>query len=110
MSLPHFPPEGSGPEPGRALILPAPIILPAHCGTAVAAGLQGELVAALAAQAAPVIDAGAVESLGQAVLQLLLAARADRLDLRFEPVSAAFAERALRCGLGSALGIQGLAA
>ena len=93
MNLPQFLPELNV------------LALPAQCGTAVAAALHGQLIAALETPLPPTIDAGAVESLGQAVLQLLLAARSALPELTIEPVSPAFAERVERCGLGPALGL-----
>ncbi len=103
-------PENIGPEEIGFERSDRALVLPAQCGTAIAAKLQGALMAAVADEAPPVIDAGAVESVGQAVLQLLLAARVARPDLRFAPISPPFAERVLRCGLGPALGVGELAA
>ena len=93
MSLPPFLPDTG------------PIRLPAHCGTAVAPALHDALLRALDAGEAPSIDASEVESLGQAVLQLLLAARAAAPALIIEPASAAFAERLRRLALAPALGL-----
>lgn len=84
----------------------APIALPAQCGTAAAEDLRTALLDA--AQAGAVrVDASAVASLGQAVLQLLLAARrtAEVGGLFFDigSPSAAFNDTLARCGLADAL-------
>ena len=92
MNLPHSLPE---------------LVLPAHCGTAAASELKSRLLA-LPDTDAPRIDAGAVETVGQAVLQLLLAARAERPALAFSSVSPAFAGSVQSCALGDALGLQAL--
>ena len=65
MDLPPNPPEP-----------PAPILLPPHCSIDAAASLRDALLA-IEAPAGVAIDAGAVETIGQAVMQVLLAARND---------------------------------
>lgn len=94
MSLPHFPPE------------PAMLVLPAQCNTAAAPALKASLLAMIADEAAPAIDAGAVETMGQSALQLLLAATLARPDLRIAPVSPAFAEKVAACALGAKFGLE----
>ena len=89
---------------------PEAIRLPAQCGTAAAPALHAALLHASTAGAAPVIDAGEVESLGQAVLQLLLAGRAAMPDMIIAPVSPAFAERAGALQVANALGLDAGAA
>jgi anti-anti-sigma regulatory factor len=101
MSLPHFPPEPT-PIGGATAIR-----LPAHCGTAAAPALHRTLAEAAAGGVPLAIDAGEVESLGQAVLQLLLAARAAAPAMTIAPVSPAFAERVAALRLAPALGMEG---
>lgn len=86
------------------------VTLPAQAGTVTAEDLRVGLVLAADLDRALRIDASQVESLGQAVLQLLVAARAEaeRASLPFEIVSPspAFVERVSLCGLAGTLGIQ----
>ena len=84
---------------------PTQVRLPAHCGTAAAPAIHRALVKAIAAGHPPVIDAGEVENLGQAMLQLLLAARAAAPTMTIDPASPAFAERIHALGLGLSLGL-----
>jgi anti-anti-sigma regulatory factor len=107
MSLPHSLPEPSPPESTSDPA--APIRLPAQCGTAAAPALHRALIDAVAGSAPPAIDAGEVDSLGQAVLQLLLAARVAAPGLVISPISPAFAERVRALRLAPALGLEGLA-
>jgi anti-anti-sigma regulatory factor len=58
------------PDPGEAIIR-----LPAHGTTTTAEELRNQLVCAAELGGATVIDASAVQTIGQAVLQLLVAAR-----------------------------------
>lgn len=55
------------------------------------------------------IDASEVESIGQAVLQLLIAARAEAAQdggaMAIVNPSPAFADRVAKCGLASAIGL-----
>jgi len=86
---------------------PEPVLLPAHCGTVAAAAVRDQLLGAARGDTA--VDASAVESLGQAVLQLLLAAARDaaaagRGFAILDP-SSAFAGRVSRCGLAQSLGL-----
>lgn len=75
--------------------------LPAYCTTMVA----GELRASLLAGAVR-IDASEVESVGQAVLQLLVAARTHAGEaFGIVDPSPAFADRVAACGLADAIGL-----
>ena len=100
MDLPPNPPEP-----------PAPILLPPHCSIDAAASLRDALLA-IEAPAGVAIDAGAVETIGQAVLQLLLAARndavADGRAFALIGTSPAFAARIEALGLGDRLGLTAL--
>ncbi len=86
-----------------------PLCLPAIGSTAAAESLRDALVAAADQGDGFHIDASAVESIGQAVLQVLLAARADAeaSGVPFEIVnpSGAFLDRVTACGLASDLGL-----
>ncbi len=83
--------------------------LPARCATTVAEDLRVELVLACERDGGIEIDAGEVESLGQAVLQLLVAAKAEAaasgLPFAITNPSPAFVERAMACRLGEAIGL-----
>jgi len=83
-----------------------PVRLPAHCGTTAAEDLRVRMVLACDGGDVVCIDASDVESIGQAVLQLLVAARAEA-GSRFAVVhpSRAFIERVTACRLASALGL-----
>ena len=86
------------------------VLLPANCGTIVAEELRNRLVLAADCDAGTVIDAGAVQTVGQAVLQLLASARADAIGsgrgFRFAAMSEAFAERVTTACLADLLGIE----
>lgn len=87
-----------------------PLRLPSNASTATAAELQAELVRAIDGEAGIAIDASQVESIGQAALQILVAARAeaqanDRLFRIVDP-SAAFVDRVTRCRLAAAIGLE----
>ena len=84
---------------------PLPIRLPAHCGTAAAPAVHRALLDVIAAGHPPVIDAGEVETLGQAMLQLLLAARAAAPATTIDPASPAFVERVHALRLAGPLGL-----
>ena len=76
--------------------------LPAHCTTTVAAGLHASLLAG-----ALTLDASEVESVGQAVLQLLVAARAEAgADFTIVDPSPAFVDRITNCRLAEAVGLS----
>lgn len=100
----HSPPPL--PEPGidRALRLPV------HGTTATAEDLRVRLVLAFDFDEAIEVDASEVESVGQASLQLLVAARAEAQrndhDFRIVNPSAAFVDRVTRCRLADALGLE----
>jgi len=84
--------------------------LPVHGTTVLAEDLRVKLVLAADASEDMVVDAADVESVGQAVLQLLLAARqeASERGQRFiiTNPSPAFARRIAACGLADAFGIE----
>ncbi|HWW65169.1 MAG TPA: STAS domain-containing protein [Sphingomonadaceae bacterium] len=99
------------PQPLDGAALPEggqPLKLPAHCGTTEAEDLRIRLVLACDVDGVIEIDAGEVESIGQAVLQLLVAAKAEAADsLPFTIVnpSPAFVDRITACRLGDAIGL-----
>ncbi len=84
--------------------------LPAHGTTVTADGLRARLIAAMDQDDAIEIDASQVESVGQAVLQVLVAARSEAvsagLDLSFLNPSQAFVDRVNACRLGTAIGLE----
>lgn len=77
------------------------VVLPTHCTTVIAADLCARLRAGVVT-----LDAREVESVGQAMLQLLVAARAEA-GVRFAIVdpSPTFVDRITACGLGAAVGL-----
>ncbi|MEN9932556.1 MAG: hypothetical protein RIS17_1129 [Pseudomonadota bacterium] len=86
------------------------IALPPVCSTAKAEDVMARLVIASDQERDIAIDAAAVDSIGQAVFQLLVAARIDarRVGQRFHirQPSPAFMERASACQLIAALGLE----
>lgn len=85
------------------------LALPPHGSTVTAEDLRVRMVLASDFDGAMEIDAGAVESVGQAVLQLLIAARMEA-DARGQSFiirnpSPAFAGRVAACGLAPAFGL-----
>jgi anti-anti-sigma regulatory factor len=94
------------PEPGdeRALRLPA------HGTTVTAEDLRVRLVLAADFDDTLEIDASEVESVGQAVLQLLVAAKAEAVrndqQFRIANPSPAFVDRVSRCRLAEVLGLE----
>ena len=84
--------------------------LPAHCTTVTAEDLRVRLVLASDLDDEFVVDAADVESLGQAVLQLLIAARTEALaggqSFVISNPSPAFIARVNSCRLADALGLQ----
>lgn len=84
--------------------------LPAHGTTVTAEDLRVRLVLAADLDDAVEIDASEVESVGQAVLQLLVAARneaaANGQEFRFTNPSQAFVDRVNRCQLAAAIGLE----
>lgn len=98
-----------------AALAPAPMTeapafrLPAHGTTAIAEEWHPRLVAAADAGDGIAIDASEAETIGQAMLQLLVAARTDALghDRAFTITnpSRAFSDRVTGCALAQALGL-----
>ena len=84
--------------------------LPAHCTTVTAEETRIRLVLAADLDAAIEVDASEVESIGQATLQLLVAARAEAggSGQRFAVVnpSPAFVSRVGACCLADAIGLD----
>lgn len=84
--------------------------LPAHGTTVTAEDLRARLIAAADAEDSIEVDASDVESVGQAVLQLLVSARADaeRDGQSFQIVnpSQAFIDRVTSCRLAEAVGLE----
>ncbi|MBO9713466.1 STAS domain-containing protein [Sphingomonas sp.] len=87
-----------------------PLRLPVHGTTVTAEDLRVRLVMAADADGDFEVDASEVESVGQAVLQLLVAARAEAeangQPFRILNPSAAFVDRVTRCQLAEAIGLQ----
>ena len=93
-------------DPGAA----APIALPVHATTVCAEELKVRLVLAADLGGAVHVDAGSVDSVGQAAIQLLLAARGEAMAegrpfLIVDP-SPAFLARITALGLTEALGLS----
>lgn len=86
------------------------IRLSGHATTVTAEDLQAQLVAAADFADGTSIDASDVLSVGQAVLQLLIAARteatANGRDFGFVAASPAFSERVASCQLAQAIGLE----
>ena len=86
------------------------VALPVSATTVCADDLRVELVTAIDAYDAVEIDASAVETVGQAVLQLLVAAQAEaeraQTACRIVHPSAAFAERVNACHLAERIGMN----
>ena len=86
------------------------IRLPAHATTVTAEDLRIRLVLGADLDGAMVIDASEVESVGQAALQILVAARreaeADGHDFEILNPSPAFLERVSSCCLADTLGFE----
>jgi anti-anti-sigma regulatory factor len=86
------------------------LILPVHGTTVTAEDLRVRMVLASDFDHAMEIDASSVESVGQAVLQLLVAAKAEA-DAQGQPFiihnpSTAFVDRVTACGLAAAIGLS----
>jgi anti-anti-sigma regulatory factor len=97
----------SPPDPAADL---GAVCLSGHATTVTAEDLQARLVAASDYADATQIDASELLSVGQAVLQLLIAARTEA-DVRersfgFVAASAAFSERVTSCQLADAIGLE----
>lgn len=99
-----MPPESEGAETDRT------IRLPVHGTTVTAEDLRVRMVLASDFDGAIEIDADEVESVGQAVLQLLLAAKAEAdangHGFAIHNPSPAFAARLRACGLADAMGLN----
>lgn len=99
----------SRPEPIEVPADDRSLRLPAHGTTVTAEELRVRLVLAIDLDGETVVDASDVESVGQAVLQLLVAARveAERCGQDFSIInpSPAFVERVTQCGLADAIGL-----
>lgn len=84
------------------------IHLPSHATTVTAGDLLAQLISA-ADDGSTTIDASGCESIGQAALQVLLAARIDARDagrdFNIIDPSPAFVERMEKCGLADAIGL-----
>jgi anti-anti-sigma regulatory factor len=84
--------------------------LPAHGTTVTAEDLRVRLVLAADFDDVIEIDASDVESVGQAVLQLLVAARTEAKNagqtFRIVNPSLAFTDRVTRCRLAAAIGLE----
>lgn len=95
------------PDPGES---PPVVKLPANAVTASAESLRAQLVSLLDGPGPAVIDASEVENLGQAVLQLIVAAQAQALaagqSLEITNPSPAFIERVEQCRLSERIGLQ----
>ncbi|GGB74097.1 STAS domain-containing protein [Blastomonas aquatica] len=90
---------------------PLPVLkLPANGTTASAESLRAQLVALLEGPGPAAIDASEVENIGQAVLQLLVAAqteaRAAGQAIEITDPSPAFCERVDQCRLAEPIGLQ----
>jgi anti-anti-sigma regulatory factor len=85
------------------------LTLPVHGTTVTAEDLRVRLVLASDFDGAMEVDASAVESVGQAVLQLLVAARAEAdaqgQSFSISNPSPAFVDRVTACGLAAAIGL-----
>lgn len=82
--------------------------LPPSCGTVVAEDLRVQLVMAIDFGGCLKVDASAVETIGQAVLQLIVAARVEaaaRGGYELHEPSAAFVERVTSCLLAGPVGL-----
>ena len=84
--------------------------LPANAVTATAESLRAQLVTLLDGPGPAAIDASEVENVGQAVLQLIVAAqsqaRAAGQSLEIINPSPAFCERVEQCRLSESIGLQ----
>lgn len=97
----------SQPDPSEPV---AVLKLPANAVTASAASLRAELVTLLDGPTPAEIDASEVENVGQAVLQLLVAAQAEACaggqPLAITNPSTAFRERVEQCRLSERIGLE----
>jgi len=101
MTLTHSPPDNA--DLGV-------IRLEGHATTVTAEDLRTQLVLASESEHGTAIDASELLSVGQAVLQLLIAARTEataaKRPFQFTGASAAFSERVLGCQLADAIGLE----
>ena len=85
------------------------VVLPARCVTVAAEDVRNQLVMASGLGSETIVDAGAVQTVGQAVLQLLVSAHNDaaarQSGVRFSATSPVFVERVTALGLAALLGI-----
>lgn len=92
------------------VIAPTLVRLPANGTTAAAEDLRNELVFAAVQGRGIELDASEVQNVGQAVLQLLVAARRDAVAsgtaLSFRDVPAAFSDRVRGCRLSELTGLD----
>ena len=107
MLLPPFLPELGPPE---VALPPGGVRLPANGTTVAAEELHAALVLAVNHAPAIVIDASAVEHVGQAVLQLLIATRTQAatqgIAFSIADPSPAFRARVSACALCDAIGLE----
>ena len=102
----------SPPEPATEISLDddRSLRLPVHGTTTAAEDIRVRLVLAADLDDAIEVDASEVESVGQAVLQLLVAARAEAESngqaFRIAHPSHAFVERVTSCHLADAIGLE----
>jgi anti-anti-sigma regulatory factor len=86
------------------------ITLPAHCATAVAQGLLASFIDHADRGEDVVVDGSAVDVVGQAVLQVLVCAKADAdaagRSFLIAPASDALIQRAIGCRLGQQVGLE----
>jgi anti-anti-sigma regulatory factor len=86
------------------------LVLPAHGTTVTAEDLRVRFVLAADLDDVIEVDASQVESVGQAVLQLLVAARAEAASngqgFRIANPSQAFVNRVTSCRLADAIGLE----
>ena len=102
--------EAAAVVPSMAATDPGTIVLTGHATTVTAEAIRAELMLAADCASATAIDASELLSVGQAVLQLLIAAREDALQndhlFHFTGASAAFSERVVGCQLAEAIGLE----
>lgn len=102
-------PSDAGPAPVPATDF-GTIRLGGHATTVTAEDLRNQLIMAADHAMTTEIDAGESLSVGQAVLQLLIAARAEAAerdhDFIYTDASAAFRDRVVACQLGDAIGLE----
>lgn len=96
-------------QPRETALAGRTVTLPVHATTTTAEDLRVRLVLACDIEGGIEIDAGEVESIGQAVLQLLVAAKAEArahgLPFAITASSPAFAERVTACRLAARIGL-----